>query len=134
MNRSLLVASTLILMAGFQLSAQESKADPREELKTAIPHAIKLLEQKEYKTFMEQFVPPKIIETMKGSGMFEQIAQRFGQGEKSKQLLSVLKEVKDIQPEYNADKTEATYKLKEARGNKEKIVFKTEGKLWYINN
>lgn len=133
-HRSVPIACVSLFVLTSWLSAEEKNAAPRENLKTAIPHAIKMLEEKDYQAFMEQFVPPMHFEKLKSSGMFEDIVKRFGEQGKAERLLGVLKQVKDAEPEINSDKTLATFKLKEVVGGKDKIVFEKVEKFWYISN
>ena len=133
-RRSLLVWCVCLCFTTNGISGDDNQENPRQKLETAIPHAIELMEQKKFKDFMEQFVPPKHIEMMKATGMFATIVEKFGEGDKAQRLLNVLKEIKDTPPNYNAEKTIATYKLKEAVGNKDKIVFAKLDGYWYIEN
>jgi hypothetical protein len=122
----------LVFLAVASLAADEKKPDPRENIGTLIPHGIKLMEAKKYKEFMEAFVPPADLARMKESGMFDEIAKKFGEGNKATQLLAALKEVNGSVPEYNDDKTEATFKLKTPQGNKKSLDFKQVGTYWVL--
>jgi hypothetical protein len=112
---------------------QEPKPDFREDLKTAIPEGIRMLEAKEYVAFLKAFVPPELLKKIVGDGKIEEFAEKFGKG-KSATLLKVLSQVKDAEPEYNEDKTKALYKLKEVVDGKSKIEFSKQEKYWYIEN
>lgn len=126
-------AAVLCLITAAYLSADEPKPDPREQLDTAIPEAIRLLEAKEHKTFLKDFVAPADLERITKNIPLDQLAERFGT-DKADVLLGVLKSIKGAQPTLDAAKTRATFKLKEPIGGKEDIRWVKVEKNWYIEN
>jgi len=131
---SVFVLCCLILLPSTLSAQEEKKPHPQESLKTAIPHAIKLLEDKNYKDLLEGYIPPEELKKMKDAGAFELVVNRFGEGEKAKRLLQALKEAQSLTPEYNEEKTLATFESdKEDSPLKTKpLSFTKIEKLWYI--
>lgn len=108
----------------------KEKTDPQEQLKTAIPEAIRLLEAKEHKKLIQKFAHPDEVKKIIQNSSLDEVAKQFGEG-KAAELLKVLKEVKDQKPTLNADGDQATYKPKS--GGRQ-VVFAKVGKLWHIKN
>jgi hypothetical protein len=133
MNASL----TLVALFSFTSVAPsldaDPKDDPREELESAIPEAIRLLEAKEYVTFLKNFVAPVHLKKLAEKGSLEEFAKEFGRT-KSGRLLKVLKSIKDAKPELGDEGKKATFKLKEEVEGKKTIVFVKVDKFWYIQN
>ena len=129
-----LVATSIFapLIASIAFS-QEAKPDPREELKTAIPAAIELLENKEYESFIKRFVPPIDLERILKKVTIEDFAKKFGE-RKSDLLLKVLNIIKDAKPKLDPDGEKATFALKEPIGGKQSMTFLKVGKYWYLGN
>jgi hypothetical protein len=63
------VLSCLVLCATIPVASAQtaSKPDPREKVETAIGAAVHLLEAKDYRTFLLQFVPPDQVKARGGS-------------------------------------------------------------------
>jgi len=120
------------LFVGNAFSA-DSKLDPRENLETAIPVAIKLLEKKDCKLFLEQFVPPKLLENILKKVTIDEFAKKFSE-EKSERLIAVLKEVEAAKPKLEQDGKLATFQLEKELAGKKSISFKKINKYWYIAN
>jgi hypothetical protein len=53
---------------------------------------------------------------------------------KAESLLSVLRQIKDQQPELKENGTKAVFKIKAPVNGKEEIGFSKIGKFWYIDN
>lgn len=125
---------SLLLPSLVAAQEEEKKAHPQESLETAIPHAIKLMQDKNFKDLLEGYVPPEELKRMKESGAFEEVVEKFREGAKSKQLLQALKETQSLTPEYNDEKTLATFKSdKEDSPLKNRpLKFVKVEKLWYI--
>lgn len=111
--------------------AQDSKTDPREKLETAIPEAIRLLEAKDYTKLLKNFVKPEDFKRITESQPLEAFARQFGK-DKSDNLLTVLKSIKDVKPKLEDEGEKAVFTLKEAVGGKDKITFEKVDKFWYI--
>lgn len=117
----------------FVCVGQEPKTEFREELKTAIPEGIRMLEAKEYVPFLKAFVPPEVLKKIIGNGTVEEFAARFGMG-KADPLLNVLKQINGQEPEMKENGTKAIFKIKEPVNGKEEITFSKIEKFWYIEN
>lgn len=67
-----IVATWLVvtLIAGIVQAQDDTKADPREQLKTAVPEAIRLLEKKDYQTLLKQFILPQDLEKILKVGKY----------------------------------------------------------------
>jgi hypothetical protein len=111
---------------------QEAKPDPRENLETAIPEAIRLLEAKDYLALIKHFVHPDDLKKLEEQGKSpEKLAEQFGE-KKAERLHAVLKEIKDKKPELNDDGSQAVFKVDDKPGGV--IRFHKSGKLWCIRN
>jgi hypothetical protein len=119
---------------GFEvLVTAQGKADPREELETAIPEAIRLLEAKEYETFLKTFIPPDDFKSVTKQVSLEEFAKRFGK-DKAADLLRVLKAIKGTKPTLDPDGTKAPFKHGIKGAPKDSITFVKMDGLWYLQN
>jgi len=113
--------------------AAGSKADPREKVDTAVPEGIRLLEAKEYSTFLQKFVPPDDLKKLTTKVPLDDFAKEFGQTH-APRLLKVLQAIRGTNPTMAVDGMLATYSFKEAVEGKKSISFTKIGKLWYLQN
>jgi hypothetical protein len=107
-----------------------AKPDPREELQTAIAEGIRLLEAREYKTFVTTFVP---AEELKKRGDIDAFVEKFS-GPRAAQLLAALKEIQTAKPVMDDSGTRATFGLQAAEGRPNSLRFEKIGRYWYIAN
>jgi hypothetical protein len=123
------------LAVGFAaaVTAADPRPDPREKLETAIPEAIRLLEAREYRTFIEQFAVPDELKQVLGQGTIEELTRSFAK-ENAQLALRVMKQIVGARPTLEADGTRATFELKEAVEGKKSITFVKIGKYWYLRN
>jgi len=121
----------LWLLAVVGLAAADSKADPREKPETAVPEGIRLLEAKDYATFLTNFVPPDDLKKITAKASLDEFAKRFGEN-KAPQLLQVLKSIRDSKPALDPSGKKATYELKEQIEGKKSIIWVKVDKYWYI--
>lgn len=129
----LLLISSLVFSFITPVVAQDVKPESREALETAIPDGIRLLESKEYKAFVENFVPPADLKKIIEGTSLEEFAKNFGE-RKAPRLLEVLKEIKGTKPSLDDKGTKATFALKEEKHGKKSITFVKVAKLWYLKN
>jgi hypothetical protein len=129
----LLLISSLVISLVTPAVAQDVKPESREALETAIPEGIRLLEAKEYKVFVEIFVPPADLKKIIEGSSLEEFAKKFGE-RKAPRLLEILKEIKGTKPSLDDNGTEATFSLKEEKDGKKSITFVKIDKYWYIKN
>src|SRR5689334_13523324 len=108
--KSLVVAAAMVfsLSGAVALLAQDN---PREKVETAVPEMIRLLEKKEYKTFIEQFAPPEVYKQIIGDQKIEEFAKAFDK-ELGPNLLKALQSLKDVKPTLAEDGKTATFELK----------------------
>lgn len=111
----------------------EDKPDPRENLDTAIPEAIRLLEKKDYEGLLKAFVAPLELERITAKKPLPEFVKQFGE-EKADNLLTVLNAVKGTTPTLSEDKATATFEFKERIMGKGDIKFQKIDKYWYIKN
>ncbi len=139
---ALFVITQLTLFTGIALTQEKQpekkseagvQADPRENLDTAIPDGIRLLEAKEYVKFLKAYAPPDGLAKFAEAGGLEKFAAEFGQS-KGPRLLAVLKKIKGTKPELDETGQIATYRFEEAVGGKNNIVFMKRDKYWHIKN
>lgn len=128
------IFATLACLAGFAtLAPAPAKTDPRKKLETAIPEAIRLLEAKEYETFLKKFVAPDDFKKITKETTLEEIAKQF-EKDKAAALLQVLKSVKDKKPTFDSEGKKATFKHEVKDAPKDSITFVKVDNLWYIQN
>ena len=129
----ILPISFLVFSFATAVFSQEVKPELREALETVIPEGIRLLEAKEYKVFVELFVPPAELKKIAERTPLEEFAKQFGE-RKSPQLLEALNEIKGAKPRLDDSGTKATFALREEMGKKRTITFVKVDKHWYIKN
>lgn len=130
MNSRRWFAAMVSILCFTALQADDKQAW-REKLDTAIPEGIRLLEAKEYASFLKAFVEPSEFEKLTQTIGLEEFAVKFGE-KKAGQLLEVLKHIKGKAPKI--DGNDAVYDVKVEGFSKDKIKFKKVEKYWYIIN
>lgn len=113
--------------------ARPADTDPREKVTTAVPEAVRLLEKKEYETFLKEFMTPEDLKKVTQRIPLADFAKRFGE-DKAPRLLMVLKMVKDNKPVLDADGKKAGYEFEKPGLGKGTISFIKIGKYWYLKN
>lgn len=103
------VFALLVLPA---VAADKAETDPRDELKTAIPHAIKLLESKQYETFLKSYLSPEDRRRILAQTSLKRFAKIFAE-EKADRLLKLLRAIGDQTPTLTENGTVAEYTVKE---------------------
>jgi hypothetical protein len=127
-----LVASTSLFLAP---AVTGTEADPREDLNSLVPHAISLLETKQYVKALEALAEPEVLKKSleREKRALDEFAMRFGET-KAAILLDALRSIRGKKSELSADGTKATFALDQPAGGKGKVVFIKTGKLWSIQN
>jgi hypothetical protein len=127
-----LVASTWLVLAP---AVTGTDADPREDLNLLIPHAISLLEAKQYVKAVETLAEPEVLKKAleREKKTLDDFAAHFAE-QKAAHLLDALRSIRGKKPELSADGTKATFALDQPLGPKKKISFIKTGKLWSIQN
>jgi hypothetical protein len=126
-------AAFLWLLALVGLAVADSDVDPREKLETAVPEGIRLLEAKDYSTFLKNFVPPDDLKKYTENSSFDEFAKQFGET-KAPRLLQVMKAIKEVKPTVDPSGMKATYELQEPIAGKKTITWLKIDKHWYIKN
>jgi len=127
------VFSCLVLCATISVAAQTaSKPDPREKVETAIGAAVHLLESKDYRTFLLQFVPPDQVKARGGSPKDLDAWVEYFSGQ-ANSVLAALKDAMTQTPTYDDARTTATFPLKGESGPPSLKMVKI-GKYWYVGN
>ena len=129
----LIVMSVIAPFAVLPVFADDVKPDPRENLNTAIPEAIRLLEAKEYKAFLKSFMTPDDFKKLTATESLEKYAKAWGE-RKGLILLKFCKVIKDAKPTLDDTGTKATFTIKEAIAGKKSITFVKVEKHWCIRN
>jgi hypothetical protein len=129
----LIVMSVIAPFVVMPIFADDVKPDPRENLNTAIPEAIRLLEAKEYKVFLKSFVIPEDFKRITATKSLEEFAKVFGERNGLK-LLKVCKVIKDVKPTLDDTGTKATFAINQEIAGKKSITFVKVEKHWYIRN
>ena len=116
---------------GLPARAAAAQSDPREDPVTAIAEAIRLLEAEEYRTFVEQFVPPEALNTVVAMMTLDEFAQDFADKSAGK-VLEILRMLRGRTPSLNADGTVATFTLGESIAGRDSFALVKIGRYWYI--
>ena len=126
-----LVAGFLLAGAQSALADNEPAKNPREQLDTLIPEAIRLLEAKEYQIVLKMIVPPDVLKQITEGSSLEKFAETFGR-DHAADLLTALKAIKEVKPTLDAKGETATYELKPPIDGKDSITLVKIEKYWYI--
>lgn len=127
------VAVAVALGCGGAVLAGDDKPDPREELATAIPEMIRLLEAEEYETLITSFASPEDLKRITEQRSIDEIVKGFREG-RAQTLLAILKAINGQKPELDEAGTTATFTHGVKQAPRETIAFKKIGKYWYIQN
>ena len=113
---------------------KETKPDPREDLKTAIPAAIEFLEDNDYESFLKRFTPPKDLDRILKRRTIEDLAKDFSDSKFSDSLLKVLNVFKGAVPNLAPGRESATIVFKKPVDGHRYITFLKVGKYWYVSD
>ena len=127
-----IISFSILLLASTGLAA-DSKTDPREKLETAIPEGIRLLEAKDYATFLKTFVAPDDFKRITAEASLDEFVKKFSE-RKAADLLQALKSIKDAKPTLDPAGKKASYDLTERIGGHRTLTFVKVDKHWYITD
>lgn len=115
--------------------SKSDQASPQSKLETAIAEAVRLLEAKEYKKFLESFVAPEDLKRITEQVPLEVLAEQFGR-ERAGHVLKVLRSIEKAKPQIDPNSREASFTIEQGLQlpGREKMVFIQVGGLWYIRN
>lgn len=131
MISSLLVLWTLAAPAIDQDAADTSQ--PQTALATAIPHALALIESKQYEKFIRQYAVPSQLKKVLKQKTLDEIVRGFAKDHAARILL-ILKQIQEKQPSINTAGTVAEYPTDVKNFSRKKVVFEKIGGLWYLQN
>jgi hypothetical protein len=124
----------LVSQSSFCSANDDANTRLREDVSTAVGEAIRLLEMKDYETFLKDFVSPDDLKKIAEEKVdLSKLATRF-KGEKADRLLRALKTIKNLTPTFEKNGELAVFPVKLAGSNKNSITFVKVGKYWYIKN
>lgn len=90
----------------------KAKEDPRETVEGTIAEMIRLVEAKEPRKFLEEFVPPEMLAELKKQNKLDELVENMQPGKIGiVKLTEMLAEAKKTKPEMSADGKTATFKL-----------------------
>ena len=116
-----------------------AEENPQAKIESAVAEAIRLLEAREHKTFLQKFIEPDALAKMReeteerGEDALDHLLKQFVPV-KSETLLKALKSIKDATPSYENDGNKAVFKLEEGPYTKGHISFRRVDGLWYLEN
>ncbi len=133
------IMSHVVLIATLSASAlyaSPKTTNPREHLRTAIPEAIRLLEDRDYEQLVDRFVHPDDADRIVTRRDLARVLRPLGPGNKAEHMITILRSIKDTHPKYSKDGNLATFEIPWhglARGSSiREMQFRKSGKNWYM--
>ena len=127
------IAIFLLFVSLSACKTTKAPTNPRENIATAIPDAIKMLTNEDYKTFFETYVMPETLEMILSSKSMDEMVESFSK-KKAQQLLDALNLAKNATPKYDGSGKKVTFSKDDIKGMSKSLVFEKLGKYWYIAN
>lgn len=117
-------------------AAPATGPDPRLDVKTALPEAIKELEAKDYASFFKNFIPPSQVAQlpMPPEQMAAMISSVPQAADQFNQMLSALKAIQAVTPTIDPSGNKATFALNPPLGNLKEVSFVKENGMWYLGD
>jgi DNA-binding PucR family transcriptional regulator len=112
------------------VAAQEAD-DPRRDPEKAVVDAKRLLEQRSYAQFMQQYIPPDQLKEITGDRSVNDVAAAFG-ARYASTVLAGLAEAVTMEPVLNDSGTRATYRFERPIGGRTAMVLRKIGDYWYL--
>jgi hypothetical protein len=129
------LASALVIVVALSGPAVvQTQQDPRTSLETAVPEAVRLLEAKDYATFLRLFVPPEALKELSAAESFDGFVRAFVEDGKAAAMLTALKGIRGSKPVIDGEGRRATFTLKAPVEGKTTITFLKIGAFWYISD
>jgi hypothetical protein len=123
--------SLVALLCASVVPAFGQKIDPRREPATAVAEAIRVLERKDYATFLQTFARPEELKELLASKKIEEVAAEFGK-EKAADILIALKAAAKMTPTLSREGTRADYRFEKPIGGESRITLEKIGEYWYF--
>lgn len=130
-----LIITSLFVMVGFSSCKihKSTNDNPQKNLQTTITYAIKLLETDKLEIMLSKFTDPETAANLKDNkGGFKELAKKLKEDNRDAALLEIFKAIKNKIPEYNNDKTKASFKLEKKIDHKKEVKFEKYEGLWYF--
>lgn len=115
---------------GATIVKKAQAANEETEVKTALAEIVALLEKGDAKAMMDKFYAPEALERMKSAGYYDRAAETMATGPRAERMIRRYKDAMAQNPEWNADKTEATFQPAE-EGRPPLRMRKQDGR-WYL--
>jgi hypothetical protein len=134
-EKCLLGIALALLMGVCTTVLAGDKPDPREDLATAVPEAIRLLKERKYEDFIASFVSPEELEPIRDRKKMsiKEVAAKFEKTHAAL-LLKILQSIEGKQPTLAEDRASATFQHDVNGAHSPVITFVKVDKLWYIKN
>jgi hypothetical protein len=129
----ILTLTISVLVSNVLYAANNTLPDPREKVDTAISEIIRLVEAREYATFIQKYAPPDDLKKILANKSLDELVKEFAQ-KNAARLIKVLRATRGLTPIVEENATKVTYHFKEPIDGKESIIFIKIGKFWYIQN
>jgi len=126
-----IVLGGTLLAASFAAAEDPALADPRADIATLIPHAIKILEAKEYARFIQELASPASVKNLeKQPGGIEEAAKQY-ESAAGPVILGILKNMGNQKPVKSPDGKRAIFRAKGSKGGYQITLVKS-GDHWYF--
>jgi PBP1b-binding outer membrane lipoprotein LpoB len=125
----------LLVGCDSQNGSSKSSVDPRENLSTAIPDMIQLIESRDYESFVKRYANPETMKMDPQKRSIEEIAKELEReldAEQRAVLISALKDIAGKTPQLDQDGARATYTLSQPIKGNDKMYFRKIDKYWYL--
>ncbi len=106
-------------------STQSQRSAPQLSVQTAIPHAIRLIEENRIQELLTHYMAPAELQKQLRSKTLKQLADKYPP-KKRRLLLQALKSAQNKSPRFSGDGTKAVF------DTKPELKFIKIGKRWYI--
>ena len=106
-------------------------ANEEAEIRATLTEIVALLEKGDAKAMMDKFYAPEALERMKSAGYYDRAAESMTTGPRAERMIQRYKDAMAQTPEWNADKTEATFQPTE-EGRPPLRLRKQDGR-WYLS-
>lgn len=128
---SLLILALLAVPADAQ--SAEAEANPQAALSTAIPHALTLIEGKQYEKFIRQYAVPAELKKILKQKTMDELVRGFAKDHAEKITL-ILNRIGSEKPHFSANGTVAEYPVEIKNFSQKKLVFEKISGRWYLRN
>ena len=116
---------------GTTIAKKAQAANEEAEVKAALTEIVALLEKGDAKGMMDKFYAPEALERMKSAGYYDRAVEGMVTGPRAGRMIQRYKDAMAQTPEWNADKTEATFQPTE-EGRPPLRLRKQDGR-WYLS-